>query len=363
MTPILELARRREALRQRAHRGPRPARRHPAVAPGEFVALMGPSGCGKSTLLHLAGALEDPTAGPGAASTGVDLGHPRPEGAGRAAAHRRRLRLPAPQPGRRLTALENVMLPLELDGVRRARGPGPGRGRAGRRRAARPSDRFPDDFSGGQQQRIAIARAVVGTAQAAPRRRAHRRARHRQRRPGHRAAGRARRRPGHGHRARHPRAPLRRRGPTGWCSCATASSSTRRRRRPPPRDRTPTWSARADGRPARRGPPGPARAAPTARIDPADRVARRPPRGRDAPGCRARPDPAPPRRRADPHRRRTGKANLTVDQADAPGVAAALRATSADVAVVPVASRRGTSPRPVVTRSRSTCTRATSPIR
>ena len=34
-----------------------------AVATGEVVAVMGPSGCGKSTLLHLAGGLEDPTAG------------------------------------------------------------------------------------------------------------------------------------------------------------------------------------------------------------------------------------------------------------------------------------------------------------
>jgi putative ABC transport system ATP-binding protein len=61
-----------------------------------------------------------------------------------------------------LTAVENVMLPLELDGARR---------RAARAEAvealaqvgiADPLDRYPDDLSGGQQQRVAIARAIVG---------------------------------------------------------------------------------------------------------------------------------------------------------------------------------------------------------
>jgi putative ABC transport system ATP-binding protein len=132
-----------------------------SVAPGEFVAVMGPSGCGKSTLLHLAGALETPSAGTisvgGRNLAGLDVG-------GRSELRRRdvgfvfqRLNLiPA------LTAIENVTLPLELAGEPA--------------RTARPKaiealeamglneqlDRYPDDFSGGQQQRIAIARAVVG---------------------------------------------------------------------------------------------------------------------------------------------------------------------------------------------------------
>jgi putative ABC transport system ATP-binding protein len=62
-----------------------------------------------------------------------------------------------------LTALENVMLPLELDGVR----PRDARTAAREALAAvgldHQLDRYPDDFSGGQQQRIAIARAIVGT--------------------------------------------------------------------------------------------------------------------------------------------------------------------------------------------------------
>jgi putative ABC transport system ATP-binding protein len=133
-----------------------------SVAPGEFVAVRGPSGCGKSTLLHLAGGLEDPSAGQ-VRLEGRDLQGMTPTE--RAALRRRqvgyvfqRLNL---VPG--LTAMENVMLPLELDGVP---------GREARQRAAEALaavgldqhlDRYPDDFSGGQQQRIAIGRAVVGS--------------------------------------------------------------------------------------------------------------------------------------------------------------------------------------------------------
>lgn len=130
------------------------------VAPGEIVAVMGPSGCGKSTLLHLAGALESPSAGR-VKVNGADLSDMSAE---EQASLRRtevgyvfqRLNL-VPS----LTAVENVMLPLELDGVG---------ARAARKAATdalhltgldRQLDRYPDDFSGGQQQRIAIARALV----------------------------------------------------------------------------------------------------------------------------------------------------------------------------------------------------------
>jgi putative ABC transport system ATP-binding protein len=134
------------------------------VAPGELVAVMGPSGCGKSSMLHLAGALEDPDAGQ-VLVAGRDLS--TLSATQRATLRRtdvgfvfQRLNL-VPS----LTAMENVMLPLELEGVavREARE---------RARAALVAvgiteqlDRFPDDFSGGQQQRIAVARAVVGTRQ------------------------------------------------------------------------------------------------------------------------------------------------------------------------------------------------------
>ncbi len=133
-----------------------------SVSEGEFVAVMGPSGCGKSTMLHLAGALESPSAG-SVRVGGLEL-------AGLSAADRSELRrndvgyvfqrlnlIPS------LTAIENVMLPLELAGV----APREVRGRALDALTTvgltERVDRYPDDFSGGQQQRIAIARAIVGS--------------------------------------------------------------------------------------------------------------------------------------------------------------------------------------------------------
>ncbi len=131
------------------------------IEPGEIVAVRGPSGCGKSTLLHLAGGLEDPSVGRILVG-GRDLAVM--DAVERAELRRRhvgyvfqRLNLLAG-----LTALENVMLPLELDGV-------PARKARERAREVlaltgldHHLDRYPDDFSGGQQQRIAIARGIIG---------------------------------------------------------------------------------------------------------------------------------------------------------------------------------------------------------
>jgi putative ABC transport system ATP-binding protein len=131
------------------------------VRPGELVAVMGPSGSGKSTLLNLAGGLDAPTGG-GVLVTGEPLaGMSRRQ----LAALRRQSvgyvfqdlnLLPS------LTAVENVALPLELDGrsVRAAR-----RVALAALAEVEMTDqarRFPDELSGGQQQRVAIARALVG---------------------------------------------------------------------------------------------------------------------------------------------------------------------------------------------------------
>jgi putative ABC transport system ATP-binding protein len=132
-----------------------------AVEPGTLVAVMGPSGSGKSTLLTIAGALEEPSFGEVVVGGRSVLGMSRKE---RAALRRRSIGYVFQDfnllPG--LTALENVALPLELDGT-------PARqARAQARRALSDLDlgeaesRFPDQLSGGERQRVAVARAIVG---------------------------------------------------------------------------------------------------------------------------------------------------------------------------------------------------------
>ena len=129
-----------------------------AVSAGEAVAIVGASGSGKSTLLGLMAGLDVPTAG-SVRLLGEDLG-PLDEDA-RAALRGRVLGfvfqsfqlLPA------LTALENVMLPLELAGQGDARSMAQAmlaRVGLGARLA-----HYPKHLSGGEQQRVALARAFA----------------------------------------------------------------------------------------------------------------------------------------------------------------------------------------------------------
>ncbi|WP_088317112.1 ABC transporter ATP-binding protein [Kineosporia sp. R_H_3] len=132
-----------------------------AVAPGELVAVMGPSGSGKSTVLHLAGGLDVPTSGE-VVLDGVSLGGLSVRK--RAALRRRAVGyvfqdlnlVPA------LTAVENVMLPRELDGVATSTARTEALAALEEVDVADLADRFPEELSGGQQQRVAIARALVG---------------------------------------------------------------------------------------------------------------------------------------------------------------------------------------------------------
>ena len=133
-----------------------------AVHVGELVAIMGASGSGKSTLLTIAGGLTTPTSG-----EVIVEGEWLSTMSSKAVAALRRRTLgfvfqdfnliPA------LTAIENVALPLELDGWKKRKARSAALDALGTVDLTDRADHYPDDLSGGQQQRVAIARAVVGT--------------------------------------------------------------------------------------------------------------------------------------------------------------------------------------------------------
>jgi putative ABC transport system ATP-binding protein len=132
-----------------------------AVERGELVAVMGPSGSGKSTLLTIAGSLEEPSSGR-VMVDGVELA--TVSRAERATMRRRSIGYVFQDfnllPG--LTAVENVTLPLELDGVRAKLARPAGLSALEELGLADRADRYPDELSGGERQRVAIARAIVG---------------------------------------------------------------------------------------------------------------------------------------------------------------------------------------------------------
>ncbi|MDO5702210.1 MAG: ABC transporter ATP-binding protein [Lachnospiraceae bacterium] len=131
------------------------------VDEGDYIAIMGPSGSGKSTLMNIIGCLDVPTSG-SYNLEGNDIGR---------CSDNRLAELRNKYIGfvfqsfnlmPRMTALDNVALPLLFGGVKKAER---------RRRAAEAlkivglEDRMmhhPDQLSGGQNQRVAIARAIVG---------------------------------------------------------------------------------------------------------------------------------------------------------------------------------------------------------
>jgi len=129
---------------------------------GRIIAVRGPSGCGKSTLLNLMGALDRPDAGR-LTVDGVDVS--RLGGGGEVAYRRRKVGFVFQQFNLvpELSAIENVSLPMEFA----AKGTnGASRARAGEllERVGIAQDRHerrPAKLSGGEQQRIAIARALA----------------------------------------------------------------------------------------------------------------------------------------------------------------------------------------------------------
>jgi putative ABC transport system ATP-binding protein len=135
------------------------------IRSGEFVTIMGPSGSGKSTLMHLMGALDTPSGGR-AVFQGQDL---------QTMSDRQRSLLRRDRIGfvfqafnllPTLTAAENVALPLLLGSTGRRAALARAAECLERVNLAQRADHFPDEMSGGEMQRVAVARALVADPEA-----------------------------------------------------------------------------------------------------------------------------------------------------------------------------------------------------
>jgi len=132
-----------------------------AVPRGSFTAVMGPSGSGKSTLMNMIGCLDTPDEG------SIEVNGREVTGIG----ERERTRIRGDEVGfvfqtfnlmPRLTAEENVALPLVFKGVDRGERSDRARAVLDRVGLGDRLDHLPSELSGGQRQRVAIARALVG---------------------------------------------------------------------------------------------------------------------------------------------------------------------------------------------------------
>ncbi|MGC1619691.1 MAG: ABC transporter ATP-binding protein [Candidatus Acidiferrum sp.] len=125
---------------------------------GEFVALVGRSGCGKSTLLNLAGAMDFPTSGC-VLLDGAETSRLKDAGLTQLRREKVGFIFQSFQLLHTLSVFENVELPLLLAGRPNARAAA--RERLGWVELDGLGDRYPHQLSGGQMQRVGIARALV----------------------------------------------------------------------------------------------------------------------------------------------------------------------------------------------------------
>jgi putative ABC transport system ATP-binding protein len=126
-----------------------------SIHAADRVALVGPSGSGKTTLLHLVAGLDRPTTGTISWPTLGEIHELRPGPV--AIAFQGPSLLPP------LTALENVALPAILGGAEEAAAEVEARGLLETFEAAALADKLPEELSGGQAQRVGLARAFIGS--------------------------------------------------------------------------------------------------------------------------------------------------------------------------------------------------------
>lgn len=132
-----------------------------SVYNNDFLVVVGPSGCGKSTLLHVILGLEPPTSGT-VSLFGVDL-YAQTSEDDRAVLRRSDIGIVFQQPNwiRALSVIDNVAFPLWMKGVDKKTAHALGLKRLDEVGMLAYADRNPFELSNGQQQRIAVARALA----------------------------------------------------------------------------------------------------------------------------------------------------------------------------------------------------------
>ncbi|MEZ5291862.1 MAG: ABC transporter ATP-binding protein [Vicinamibacterales bacterium] len=131
-----------------------------ALEPGDFVALTGPSGCGKSTLLHLCGAMDRPTGGR-LLLDGTDVATLNDDDLTRLRRDRIGFVFQFFNLLPTLTIADNIALPCLLAGMKAGEAEARAAALAGRVGIGHRLGHYPQQVSGGEAQRAAIARALV----------------------------------------------------------------------------------------------------------------------------------------------------------------------------------------------------------
>ncbi len=134
---------------------------HLEIKEGEFVSIMGPSGAGKSTLLHIIGMLDEQTAGE-YRFLGDDVSKMREKD--RTQVHKRHIGFvfQAYHLIDELTVYENLEMPLLYRKVKGSERKGRVSNLLDRFQIVAKKDLFPHQLSGGEQQRVGVARALIG---------------------------------------------------------------------------------------------------------------------------------------------------------------------------------------------------------
>jgi putative ABC transport system ATP-binding protein len=130
------------------------------IGPAERVAVMGPSGSGKSTLLNLVCGLDEPTTG-SVKVEGVELSGLTDDARTRLRREKIGMIFQTFNLLTTLTALENVALPLRLQGLSKKEAEGSAKAMLAHVGLTDRIGHRPDEMSGGERQRVAIARALI----------------------------------------------------------------------------------------------------------------------------------------------------------------------------------------------------------